>query len=100
LLRTPQQIAEGIVPISSLVLHLCSDTPLVSELEQTLAADPRLTVGARVGSRLPLVLAAADRAETQAIFESISGHPGVVHVDVVFVEVDTPESINPFENDR
>lgn len=80
------------MPISSLVIHLVADAERAGDLERLLAADPRVTLGARCESRLPIVLDTADRSETNSIFDAIRSHREVRHVDVVFVEVDAMET--------
>jgi hypothetical protein len=75
------------VPISSLVVHLNAEHSSAPTLLAALESDPRITLGERVGNRLPVVVDAADIDEAEALFTALRDDAAVAHVDVVFVEL-------------
>ena len=52
----------------------------------TLAADPRLTVGAPAGDRLPVVAETDSTAHGAELCELLGQQPGVLRVDVVAID--------------
>lgn len=62
--------------------------------EVTLAAlsrDPRLTLGAPVGSRVPVVVETASCRDGRALVEDLQQTPGITFVDVVLVDFSDEE---------
>ena len=53
-----------------------------------LSRDPRMTLGALEGDRLPVVLVTDDLADDDALWREVRALPGVVHADVVFAALD------------
>ena len=77
--------------ISGLVVILDDDADAAGRAIQSLAADPRLTVGERAGSRIPLVAETPSAEDDAALWSDLLATPGVKSVDVTFVSVDSPD---------
>ena len=75
------------MPVSALVVTL---SPIPGESEQalqTLREDPRLTLGERQGTRLPVVVETqTTRESTRLVREELLAIEGIVFVDVVMVD--------------
>ena len=78
--------------ISGLVLTLCDAADRLRECTERLRPDPRITLGTPVAARLPLVAEADDAGAAEGLVEELRALPGVVHVDVAFIEIDPAES--------
>jgi len=76
------------MPISSLAISLSRDAALADDAARSMEQHPRIEVGRRVGSRLPVVVDTPDREEDKAVWAWINQLPGVAFVDVVFVHFD------------
>jgi len=72
--------------ISALVLTLSPDPVTRARALDTLAVDPRLTLGALLETRLPVVAEAASTADGAALCDQLSAHPGVERVDVIAID--------------
>lgn len=75
------------MPTSGLVLTLVDDEVATNAFLSKIESDPRFALGERSGSRWPVALSAADRAEESAALDALLLDPAVAHVDVAFVEV-------------
>ncbi|MBM4100722.1 MAG: hypothetical protein FJ256_00465 [Phycisphaerae bacterium] len=74
--------------ISGLVVTLADD-PLGETALAALTADSRLTVGERFGQRLALVAETPCARDDHDLFDELRQLPGVTHVDVAYVRLDT-----------
>ena len=72
--------------ISSLVVTLSPDASARARALAAFAADPRLLIGTPVRDRLPVVAEAASPIDGEAVCEALSGHDGVIRVDVVAID--------------
>jgi hypothetical protein len=73
------------VVISGLVIHLNGDAAAVAKGIEAVAGHPAFELGHRIGNVLPAVLDASGPVETHELTEWALGLPGVVHIDVAFV---------------
>ncbi len=71
------------MPVLAAVAHLHADPTLRLVALADLASLTGLTLGQRVESRLPLVLATETRGADRALWRSIEDTIGVVHVELV-----------------
>lgn len=77
------------MPISGLVITLDCDTG-AGALE-TLAADPRITLGELRESRMPIVTETASLYEAEELVTRLFGVAGVIFVDVVSIDTSLDE---------
>jgi hypothetical protein len=84
------------MPIAGLVLTLSDSPAEVASTRARLAADPRITVGASDGARVPVVTDTADSEEERALVDALCAEPGVRFVEVSFHAFDDalPEEVN------
>lgn len=68
------------------MLTLGPDPATRARLLGALAADPRLTLGALVETRLPVVAEAASTADGASLCDQLSAHDGVERVDVIAID--------------
>ncbi len=73
--------------ISGLVLTLSADAAADVALS-TLAADPRFTLGDRIGRRIPVVAETRGPHADHDLWDELGSTPGITHVDVTFVHLD------------
>lgn len=74
------------MPISGWVATLTADESQRADVIQLLSADARVTVGERMGARLPFVLDTVRVNEERALIEMLSDSPTVLFIDLVFVD--------------
>lgn len=79
------------MPISALVATLADDPAAASHALAALERDPRITIGRRLGLRLPLVSDTASAEEGEALFEHIRTTDGIRFLDVVMVDFSADE---------
>ena len=72
--------------ISALVLTLSLDPVVRARALDALGADPRLTLGALIETRLPVVAEAASTADGASLCDQLSAHLGVERVDVIAID--------------
>jgi DNA-binding IclR family transcriptional regulator len=72
----------------ALVVQLSADPALSAAVVAALSSDERVTLGAAVGDRLPVVATTASAADGAELVEELTRLPGVVWVDVVSVVLD------------
>ena len=77
---------------SALVVTLDDDES--RDPTRTLADDARLTLGERVGLRLPVVAETLGLAAAEALTTELLAVPGVVSVDVVLVDFDPDADVD------
>jgi nitrate reductase NapAB chaperone NapD len=70
--------------ISALVLTVTAGE--LDAVQRRLAADPRLTIGAAVDHRLPVVVETADCTAAELLYDWLRALAGVSRVDVVLVD--------------
>ncbi len=73
---------------SALVVTLLGDDEALRAATSALADDPRLTIGAIEGRRLPVVAETSGLAAAEALVGDLLGVAGVAAVDVVRVDFD------------
>ncbi len=73
--------------VSGLVVTLSDDDAGEAALT-ALAGDPRLTIGERFARRVAVVAETPDTRGDLELWEQLRRTPGIVHVDVTFVQVD------------
>jgi len=79
-------LASSSMIVSALVVTL-SHEPDDRELAMSaLARDPRLTLGAPAGDRLPVVAETDSTALGAELCEALGSQPGVIRVDVVAID--------------
>lgn len=76
--------------ISGLVLTIESDA--ADDVLARLRRDCRLTVGARLGHRIPVVAETDSAPADRALWEELGAIPGVVRVDVASVHFDRDDT--------
>ena len=72
------------MPVLSAVLHLDPD-----RVEQTLAelsSDPRIQLGPKHGTALPVVLETTTRDEDKVLWRHLEQHPGLTMTQLVFAD--------------
>jgi hypothetical protein len=74
--------------ISGLVITLSENESAAHAALMSLESDPRLTMGECFGHRVAIVAETSSPDADQALWEALRSHPGIVNVDVAFVEVD------------
>lgn len=74
--------------VSGLVIELGEDATHAAAAWSVMSADSRLTLGEPQGRRIPAVLEVADACDAMAAHDWLRTLPGVLAVQVVFVEVD------------
>ncbi|RYD35638.1 MAG: hypothetical protein EOP86_07960 [Verrucomicrobiaceae bacterium] len=80
---------------TGLLLSLHQSAP-IAELTRCLAEHPAFSPGTLQGSWLPVVMEAADDAESRELHDWVAEQPGVAFVDVVHVNFDeTPAASDP-----
>lgn len=78
--------------ISGLIVHLDLDEGLARQALAAICAEPDIEPGVRQATRLPVVLECATSGESHDKTDWLHGLPGVTHVDVAFVDVESPET--------
>ena len=64
-------------------------------LPPSLPADPRLSVGERHKDRLPIVIVTESREEERALLENIRDLPGVLDLQIAFVDLSDLAEVSP-----
>jgi hypothetical protein len=72
------------MPVSGLVLTLSPDPGLRALALEALARDPRVTVGERIGARLPVVTETDTLLEHHALWSDLEAIDGVLLVQLAF----------------
>jgi len=81
--------------ISGIVVTLAEDTVSAAAAQAALAADARLTIGDRFGRRLAVVAETPSVQADRDLWDELWRTPGITHVDVTFVHLDSPASQYP-----
>ena len=76
--------------VSGLVVTLEDDEARAAEAHARIERDPRLTVGERVGRRVPVVAQTESPEEDRTLWDALRAMAGIAHVDVTFVAFDEP----------
>lgn len=74
------------MPISGFSITLADDEASAQASLQIMSRDGRLELGPRKGRRIAAVGETPTTREDRALWDWLNALPGVVHVDVVFVE--------------
>lgn len=74
--------------ISGLMVTLCANAEATEQALLALSADRRLTLGERVGRRVPMVAETASAAQDAELWNDLHALPGIESVDVTFVSID------------
>lgn len=77
---------------SGLVITLSADARLATRVVARLGARPEFTAGERNGRWLPVAMEAGDAAQSRALHDWLRALPGVVFVDIVYVNFDEDAS--------
>jgi len=85
------------MPVSSLLLTITPEAE--PALRDALGADPRTTLGDRVGCRLPIALDTPDREADRDAWDWLRALPGVRWIDLVWISID-PEDAEDFTTAR
>ena len=88
------------MPISGLVITLDSDESAAQRVSDDIRARSSFELGERQSHRLPAVLETPDRAADKREWEWLNALPGVMHVDVVFIHFDQPDSDSTLRSSR
>jgi len=74
--------------ISGLVVTVSDDGAAAAALSM-LAADPRITLGERFGRRVAVVVQTPSADSDRLLWEQLRDTPGITHVDVTYVHLDS-----------
>ncbi len=81
------------MPISGLILTLCSDSKAAQSAILKCHEDPRIEVGEFVGlRRCPITLTTQSQEEDKACWQALQADPGIDHVDVACVFFDDDQA--------
>lgn len=81
------------MPISGLILTLCSDPDAAQSAILKCHEDPRIEVGQCVGlRRCPITLTTESQDEDKACWQALQDDPGIDHVDVACVFFDDDQA--------
>lgn len=80
--------------ISGLVIHLDGDDAAIARACDALRRDARLTLGPLSGRRLAAVAETDGVAADRRLWDDLRAMPGVVHVDVAFVDFGGDEPVD------
>lgn len=78
------------MPICGLVITLDPDETFAANGLRELSRHPRVLVGERVQSRLPIVIDTVTREQDQAMWDWLGGVEGVMRADVVYADLECP----------
>lgn len=76
------------MPVVGAVLVLSEDAQATEKSIETLSRDARVTMGERVGDRLPVAVVTDSLDEDRRLWKALQGLPGIVHADVVWAAMD------------
>lgn len=79
---------------SALVVTLEDESHDLAAVLAALTSDARLTLGERVGVRLPVVAETLGLAAAEALTTDLLAVPGIVSVDVVLVDFDPDADVD------
>lgn len=82
------------MPVHGLLLLLQGDETTRAACVAELAQDPGLTLGERVGARLPAALELDDPMGLEPALARLLGHPAVSFVDLVFSDFSDVEAVD------
>lgn len=91
------------MPTGGLVIKLDQDAAAAADARRMLAEQPDLELGQTADPRvLPAVLESASADASDARVRELCSHPGIYHVDVVYVGYDDDDQVpaNPFDRPR
>ncbi|MBT9584357.1 hypothetical protein IV102_13525 [bacterium] len=74
------------MPILGAVLNLAAQDELRNQALHFLAGHPAVTLGEAQSKGLPVVIEFATRSEERAIWEQLSGQPGILFFSVVYAD--------------
>jgi len=74
--------------ISGIVLTLCEDPAGAASALESLGADPRISLGERFDRRVAAVAETPSVGGDRQLWDDLHNTPGVLRVDVTFVELD------------
>lgn len=80
---------------SGLVITLSAEAALATQAIAEVSARPEFTPGERNDRWMPVAMEARDDAQSRALHDWLHARPGVDYVDVVFVNFDSDETVDP-----
>jgi len=83
------------MPVSGLVVTLGGCLARVDAALAALRADPRVTLGERVGPIQPIVVDTHDADEDRRAHKSLHDLEGILKIEIVFVGFDQDGSVQP-----
>ena len=73
------------MPVSGLLVTLVGDPSIQNRTLSSLARHDNLEIGRAVANRVPVVVDTESSDDDQEVWHWLTGHEGVIHVDVVCV---------------
>lgn len=79
------------MPVSGLLLTLDSNPARADAVLRAIGNDQHIELGVRDGRKQAAVIDASDERENRRLWTWLDNLPGVEHIDVVFISIDTDD---------